>query len=431
MPRRFLIGIFVVSALHSLVMIKLTTKFMNSPRVHWDDTEIAQAYSFVKKELLGIDVKPPQDRFLFIDVSNSKELIPKYDDYGNLIGNEDITDRAQLAKLFNVMNKYPLYDYALCDIRFWKTSPNDSLLKTSIEKTPKLMVSTHFSGDSIRKPIFDVDWTLSNYHAGTGSFFKYELFYNDSIKTTALSLYEALSGHTFENKGEYASSSDGNTYFNTFILDFRIRPYHYQENTTDSTIEPDDIPYRIPTIHINTFIEAAEVMAMIENDSFFIDNFKDRIVVIGDFEDRDVHSTIVGDMGGPVIIMNAYLALQFQDNMVNWKFFVYLFFGFFFISYLIFHPNDVIRYSIDTKVKFKLIKVILKAFNNVVFIALISFIGYLIFNFQISIMFLAMYVIVLNSIVNNVVYELIFPQYNPDPKVRAKAEERRNRRKKA
>ena len=44
---------------------------------------------------------------------------------------------------------------------------------------------------------------------------------------------------------------------------------------------------------------------------------KDRIIFIGDFEDRDIHETIYGNTPGPIILLDAFLALEYGDNLLK------------------------------------------------------------------------------------------------------------------
>lgn len=393
---RFKRLVLIVSAVHALWMVSFSILILNSSLTHWDDTEIATFYNFMRKEVMGLEQKkPPQDKFFFIDVSKSNELIDCYDSRGNHIGEEDYTDRAALARLFKIMNQYPVYEYALCDIQFFIPSPNDSLLKPEIEKTPKLLVSTHFDGNEIKKPLFDVKHSVSDYEIEGGIFFKYKVLYNDSIISTPARLLQEINGAKISGEGSYVKIND-QPYFNNFILDYRIREWHYNENKEDTVaLDSSLLPYKVPTVHLKTFLEGAEIFAQLGNDDFFNDSFKDRIVVIGDFSDRDIHETIVGDIAGPVILLNAYLALAAGDNKVKWSFLIYLYFGFLFISYVMFHPSDPIETAIHKLFpKSAALRSIMGLLNYTVIILLISFIGYLLFDFQISIIILALYTLI-------------------------------------
>lgn len=401
--------IHIGAAIHSLLLIWITFAIMNSKYVHWDDAEIATFFHLIKNDLLGLDKKPPQEDFLFIDVSKSNELID-HSIQGIKVGNKDITNRKSLADFFSILNTYPYYKQVLCDIRFWDTSPHDSLLKKEIEKTPRLLCSTHMQNGKVRKPIFKVNYSNSDYE-NSGEFLKMRYIYNDSIKTTPLRLYELLHHKKAKGNGRYFQI-DSDQFFNNFILEFRIKDHHYnleKQNETDAQGN-DSSTYKIPNIHLEIFLENARIMKMIKNKEFFEEFLKGKIIVLGDFSDRDLHETLVGELAGPAILINAYLALKEHDNAISWWFLIYLFICFYFISYIMIHPINVFEAAINKITKSDLLKSILSAITYFVLIGLISLFGYILFNFQFSIILLLVYVKIADWVIHMIVYRVFLKE---------------------
>lgn len=68
---------------------------------------------------------------------------------------------------------------------------------------------------------------------------------------------------------------------------------------------------------------------------------KDKLVVIGDFEENDMHDTYLGKIAGPIINLNAYYALVNDDLSIPWWEIVFLILFYAVISYFIFRRISV------------------------------------------------------------------------------------------
>ncbi len=76
-------------------------------------------------------------------------------------------------------------------------------------------------------------------------------------------------------------------------------------------------------------------------DLYVDDLVRDKIIFVGDFEDRDIHETIYGDTPGPIILLDAFLALEAGDNVIRVPFLIYLVFFYALISYFTFSYRTV------------------------------------------------------------------------------------------
>lgn len=382
--------IILLSLSHAVWMLIFTAIINASSISHWDDQEIASFFHFLKHNVIGIDESFDEQDFLFIDVSKSNELVDAYNEAGFDIGNQDITNRKSLAEVFSVLNTQDVHRQVFCDILFELDSPNDSLLKAEIEKTNRLLVSSHHNGDSLISPKFNVEYSASDYE-DQGSFFKYEM-YHKNHKSTALTLLEgnekAVLPTTFD-----LVKKEGIWFFNKFVVDFRIRPYHYQANKAIDGMNENASIQRINIVDLEPFLEICRTMSMIGNNEFFEEMIGDKLVVLGDFSDRDIHSTIAGDLAGPLILINAYLSLKAGENKVHFFMVLFLFISFTVVSYMIFKEGDVLEVVIKNLFPNSIIMNKLLEFISFFFIIILtSFFTYLIWGFQLTVIWLVVYV---------------------------------------
>ena len=92
---------------------------------------------------------------------------------------------------------------------------------------------------------------------------------------------------------------------------------------------------------------------------------KDKIVVIGDFTEDDIHDTYLGKIAGPVINVNALEALRNNEQEIPWTLILFLFAIYGIVCY------QTIRQPISMD---KLLKSL--HFDNKVVRYILSFIGY-------------------------------------------------------
>ena len=388
MLKKYKIGGF--SMLHGIWMLVLSVLINTSSISHWDDQEVASFFHFLKHNVIGIEESFNEQEFLFIDVSKSNELVKAYNEAGFEVGNQDITNRKSLAELFAIINEQNLHRQILCDILFELNSPNDSILKTEIEQTQRLLVSSYHAGDSLLKPRFNVPYSASDYE-DQGSFFKYEM-YHKSHKSTALTLLDENNDIEPPNAFDLVKREDG-WWFNKFVVDFRIRPFHYTANKAISEVSENSEIHRINIVDLEPFLGLCRTMNMVGNKEFFVEMMEKKLIVLGDFSDRDIHSTITGDLAGPLILINAYLSLKAGENKVHIVMILFLLLSFSTVSYIIFKEGDVLELVIQRLFPNSVFMHKLFEFISFFFIIIItSFVTYLIWGFQLTVIWLVAYV---------------------------------------
>ncbi|NJO03491.1 MAG: hypothetical protein HC880_19035 [Bacteroidia bacterium] len=252
---------------------------------------------------------------------------------------------------------------------------------------PNLLVSYH--RDEKDKPEYpDIPIKsvgLSDIEKVEDKCLKFKIFYNDSLKTTPLLMYEKMYGKKFR-KGEWFYHLGQRPVLNSFILNYRIRNYDYTQDVYPSVYlgEWIDLVYQVnpfgekdllalleaqdPASDTAQTAEGDEPGQLSEDESLLLADIpadtpenpytpdridrsvarshvyeltKDKIIFVGDFEDRDMHETIYGDTPGPIILLDAFLALEAGDNAIRPALVAFLYFFFVLISYISFRYRTI------------------------------------------------------------------------------------------
>ncbi|MDX2189548.1 MAG: hypothetical protein SFY32_06775 [Bacteroidota bacterium] len=387
--------IFVCS-FHSFWLIFITFIWINTTFMYEDEYMLIRISSFVKRMVLHIEEKPSRDKFLFIGVSWDKELIDKLDEDGLPIGNQAITDRNKIAKFLHVLNKNPYnHKFLVMDVFFRDPSPYDSLLQVEFDSLKNYLVSYHKSKDGVPiNPVIKVNKGLSDYEnseegllgVSAGGFAKYKLIQEDTFKTLPLLMYEKIYNKNVIN-GWLFDHMDDKALFPTFVVDHRIRPYDLFE-------APDSIRY--DRIYLNELI--------VLPDELIWELTKNRILVIGDYEDRDIHDTIYGSMPGPLILTNAFLALEAFDNVIHWPFILLLFIGFYMVSYRCFFSRNFLSGIFKIKF-FKTNKFLVNFLGYFIFFLIMSLLSFFLFDVHLSILLLAFYMEIVDFLLQKFVFK--------------------------
>lgn len=382
MKKKLRYFILAAALMNSLVLLILSYWLSHLPITPEDEYQIIKFTSALKHIGLNWEEKPHKDDFLFVNVAYAKQLIPKYDETGIFpIGNEAITDRHKLALFYQKLNENPTaYTYSICDIHLIGTSPDDSLLNTALNKAANTIVSYHYNASTSQYeyPIVQTKRGLADYieHKesllkDSGGFLKYRLVHFDSVKSLPLLVYEDLTGERLKRAWPF-DLLNGNNVLNSFILNFRIRNHDLFDS---------DNPYVTITIDDLLLMDATSLATLV----------KDKIIVIGDFTDRDIHDTIYGKIPGSLILVNAYLALVYGDNQVRGQLVVVLLLVFIALSYLALYPQKFIQNWIGNKLKLKsqLSKYIFDFMTYFIVLVMVSLSAFFIYNIHLNVFFLA------------------------------------------
>ncbi len=387
------IKLFIGSSFHAFFLIFLTFFFLNSSFVHWDEGELVWVNNFIKKFVLNVDEKPNSEEFIFINVAYDNLLVNKLDKNGFVVGNQDITDRVKLTKFFKALKKADTHKFVLCDIHFSENSHDDLSLSSAFFGVKRFVASTH---NVPYKSLFDIPMALSNYD-NDGNFLKFKYINNKQYKSTPLVMYEGMGKLNTTLSSNLLQIND-RYFLNNGILDLRVRGFDITKNQSVQ----DSSHFHLKYMHLGEML----LMDSLLQGNFIPNEINNRIVVLGDFEDRDLHSTVVGNIPGPLILVNAYLALQYGDNEVTLVFLFFLWLSYFVLSIIIFSSNEFTKNKmniwIPSLIRFQFI---IEFIGYFVYLFLLSLLCYVFFSVQISIIFIAIYIKVIDWIMESFVFK--------------------------
>lgn len=238
------------------------------------------------------DSIPPE--VMPINVAYDRQLVEVNDDLGIPCGNTDITDRSKLFWILKILNEAANYKYIILDvdisIKGNITNIDDSLF-TLIENMKHILLpypeQEGLPNEKISSKLAPSSYATSIW---SDKCIKYPLFLNNQ-KTIALRMYDDLFNHQTST-------------FMGFIKD---------ECSILTKSQPLVFPYRIRGAYKEDGIKnyynlGADLMA---NDSpaLIRDLAQNKIVMIGDFIERDMHDTFLKPQPGVLIHYNAYRTL--------------------------------------------------------------------------------------------------------------------------
>jgi hypothetical protein len=276
------------------------------------------------------------DDVIFINIANDKELIEVNDYLGIPKGKIDITDREKIATFLDKSanrHKYILLDVIFDSIH---RSKNDSLLEKALLNTSNIIIPSVYKNGLLINSFFKSNTGVSAYKKSiyTNRFVKYSFLDNDSIESIALKMRRDLKDSDISKNGMFYYDN-GEISLNSIVLNHRIKPlrkYH------DSGVQ-------------NFYDLGVDILASM-TDNEIQSLVKDKIILIGDFEDKDLHPTIYGKIPGILINFNAYLALKNNEHIVPKHLILFLFAAYLFLSCFFIFNVDI---KIINKIKNKLL----------------------------------------------------------------------------
>ena len=363
--------LILLIAANTLVMMALTFYLMKLPWLAGDEKFLiwsTSALEFVNRE------PPDSENFALINTSYDLNLIDRYDEFGFPVGNQAITDRQKLAqflKVINTSNKKP--KYVIIDIHFVDSSAFDDELAAQLNRMDNVILSAHINEfGELEKPLFEeVNYGISDYLIGSAfdGIYKYQLIFNDTSKLLPLKVHEAINNVQSSKIGPFVKVGDRWT-MNNFIMNYRV----LQKDIYD--MEAGFNP-----------VSLGELLYLSEQD---IQDFTvNKIVIIGDFFENDMHETVVEITSGPLILLNALLTIQNGDTVVNAWLLLLLVTAYALLSYLVFVEGDLIEKQINNIAGKKLTRYLAGFASYFILLTMLSIITYSLFNIHINVFFIA------------------------------------------
>jgi hypothetical protein len=298
------------------------------------------------------DTQKVPDDLLAINVSYDRALVDITDEYGMPKGNADITDRSKLLNLLQQIKSANNYKYVILDIFFegGYNTESDSALFHTIASMDHIVIPKHYE-TQLADSILEQKAYYSDYHSDylESNFVKYE----------------------FLKKGEYSLPFP--VYNDLRLADGkepitirRVGPFYY----TQGHLCRKSVAMRFPVTMWNEYDEEGNKnfynigCDLLQLDTLIniADYTKNRIVVIGDYTDVDIHDTYFGPIAGCLINYNAIIALQQENYIINWSSICILFVMYFMVSLLL-----TMGVSLRARIE--------KIWKNVLLHVLLSFLG--------------------------------------------------------
>lgn len=325
---------WVYSSIHAVLMLALLIAYQNMSISYALDGLVLGWQSDIKnttslKKLYSSNYKTSD--FIFIDVSNDKEVVED-DDMG---GNKTvITNRKELTNLFNAIREIGGYKFLMCDLVFPVKTTDDDALKAEIDQLPRAgfslnpeglkyaegSVLEHLPGGKADYNYYHSDWWKSNDYA-----FKFRLVDDNGAATLPVYMLEAIEHQQLSRKGSFLKfDNKWLYYFNNQTVDANIRPNNLREE-----------PNKVAVFDIDGFL-----VHISDNDhAVGKRKLENKIIVVADFN-NDHHPTAFGTMPGALLLVNAFISLSNGDNAIGVIWLLFVLFSFTILSYQVFYPKE-------------------------------------------------------------------------------------------
>lgn len=244
----------------------------------------------------------PQSDLLPVNIAFDRELVEVCDQWGIPKGNTDITDRAKLAALLQGIreggNRHRMIFLDVFLNPEFKT-PADSLLFSLIAEMPRIVIPRHADEPEIPEIIRNKSG-ISDYSVSYNedNFLKYQYLTAQGDTSMAMKAYLDHSGHQLTGPASFPLDN-GRLFTRSEILDYPLRI------DAEYSASGDKILYNLGADLLDAYTPE-DLNELIEG--------KD--ILVGDFSERDNHSTFIGNVSGPVIVYTAYLTLLYGRHLI-------------------------------------------------------------------------------------------------------------------
>lgn len=327
-----------------------------------------------------------------INIAYDKQLVPYLDEEGLPAGTIDITDRQKLCTLFAFLEANPSYRYIVCDINFAERvkTPYDSLLYATIRRLPRICIAC---GDSVVPGLRDVScyagYTMRR--AGNG-FLQFKYTHNNQ-PTVPLRMWQDIDGGRYEKHW-----------------------FGYTRNgclCTDGVIP--DMRYTVESSYKNVSHNAALKLIynlgsdILEDPTLSPAFFEDKVILIGDWTENDMHDTIRLEQPGVVILYNAYLALRDGLNQLSWWLLLLLLIIYWALCFYVIYPlNPMLAAKnqkfIDWENRHSVLKFFLDFLSITFFMQLVCWMCYFFFGQYVNILVISALLSIGRWIINKYLY---------------------------
>lgn len=385
--------VIVLSFVNAITIFLLCYFVDNSPYSFVGDATVAQHIEQLKLYFEEHKDTIPTD-LLLINVAYDRQLVDINDEFGIHKGNIDITDRSKLLKLLEQLKKSQ-YKYIILDIFFSKDykTPVDSALFSLIASMPNIVIPMSQENNPVTPQLADkASYSDYSVHIGEYNFVKYEFIRNHK-STLPYKVFSDLYGDKLHSFGPFYSFN-GKLANKSVVLRHPIKLWNKYAETEDNDIELEGNYQSGEPLYYDLGCE------IIDANYEVSDVADNKIVVIGDFTEDDLHDTYLGKISGPVINLNAFYALQNDDLSIPYWYIAFIIILYFTISYFIIKRISLFKHIlVIQRVKSKIIRYLAVSIGISALLTFIAVILYLCFNLECNILVPSIYFAVLLALV--------------------------------
>ena len=322
----------------------------------------------------------PSD-LLFVNVAYDRQLVDVFDEFGFPKGNIDITDRGKLLRLLeNLRNSN--YKYIVLDVAFSNeyASAEDSALFKLISSMDNIVIPKSENITLADSILYDkARYSDYSTYISETNFVKYEFIRNGET-TLPYQLYLDLYGDKISHIGPFY-------FFNGQLANKSVilrHPIKLWNKFSDKNVEMAESRY---------YNLGSEILDLDIDPADLAEN---KIVIIGDFTEHDIHDTYMGKISGPVINVNAYLSLKNNNLSIPSWYILFLIGLYMAISYCIIMNVKILKtIKLYDKIKFISIRVIISSLGLTSLLTVIAILIYLLFSLEFNILIPSIYFSVL------------------------------------
>lgn len=307
----------IFSLIHTIVLMTVVYLIWNEPGDFNDGGSFLQKVHVLKKAKGTTDTIPSD--LLLINTCYDHVMVPAVDEE-DVLGVIDITDREKLLTLFQTLNRYQNYRYIVCDIIFdekYKTSADSALfgllgqMKRCVVPKPtyKEVLPDELEGISA---VSAYEKTIVN-----NNFLKYQYLTPDGA-SIALKMAQDMDDINIKKWGPFYTL-DGHLCINSHIPDISTNVTSIYRQTGKHSAD------------LNIYQLGQDILPDVDDEGFYAD----KIILIGDFFEKDTHETVAGKIPGIIIIYNAYKDLAEKRNVPAFLMWLSMFIVFFAVTLLI------------------------------------------------------------------------------------------------
>lgn len=258
---------------------------------------------YVDKIFRSQTVTPAElaSEFFPVNIGYDREMVTAFDEFGIPVGTRPVVSRERLAGFLEAI-KDADYKSIVVDVQFFKsdTCEVDSTFFAVVNSMPRTFVSAN-DDDDAEDSILPEKLASSEYNVSLGedNFVKYRYEHGD-VRDMAVATYN-MRNNCDVNLDNFFSTDRGRLALSSLAL---WMPYRI-----DSGYDAND-----EKTYYNLGADLMDVYSPEELSELV----SGKTVVIGDYSGGDDHDTYAGSVAGPVILINAVIALEQGRHIVNW-----------------------------------------------------------------------------------------------------------------